>query len=507
MDRGPRGPRDASSFATSSPSFPAAPRRPSSSLPIETTPARVEPLGDNASGTAALIELARGFAPQEVGPDPVASAHARARLDRRRRRTAARAQSASRRRRRSRAPRLRPSCSTGSAVTAGRASRSPATSRCRLHAPLVSHCSRARRGGDAGPAGASLHPDAARRSRRFRSPAASRAGSSGTRSPPSRSTDVRIRTTRRLPSETAAAALDVRRLGQLGRATRGARSSSLDASVGGAFRTPDSLFFGDRAASGWTVRLTLVLAVVPVRPRASSTSSSRGRRRSLPFRPALRALRTRLALCALRQGYSSGSARSSACSRRALRSRSHPSPTFSSEPPIVGLDAARRRLRDRLARRPAPARAVTLRRRPKSGWPGSRRRSARSDSSRSRSRSRSRTRSSSSSRRSTPGSGSRSKRRLVAARAPLRLGLAGPVVALVVLGERARALGARCRALRRRARRRSATSRWGPRSSSSSGWPRRRRSVRSPSVATRRTPEARSRRRRRPASAAPSRLR
>ncbi len=39
--------------------------------------------------------------------------------------------------------------------------------------------------------------------------------------------------------------------------------SSLDRSVGGAFRTPDSLFFADRAASGWTARLALVLAVVP----------------------------------------------------------------------------------------------------------------------------------------------------------------------------------------------------------------------------------------------------
>jgi Zn-dependent M28 family amino/carboxypeptidase len=30
-----------------------------------------QPLGDNASGTAALIEIARGFSPQEVGPDPL----------------------------------------------------------------------------------------------------------------------------------------------------------------------------------------------------------------------------------------------------------------------------------------------------------------------------------------------------------------------------------------------------------------------------------------------------
>ena len=30
-----------------------------------------QPLGDNASGTAALVELARGYAPQETGPDPL----------------------------------------------------------------------------------------------------------------------------------------------------------------------------------------------------------------------------------------------------------------------------------------------------------------------------------------------------------------------------------------------------------------------------------------------------
>jgi Peptidase family M28 len=86
--------------------------------------------------------------------------------------------------------------------------------------------------------------------------------------------------------------LDVRRLGQLGRATE-ALLNSLDASVGGAFRTPDSLFLGDRAASGWTVRLTLVLAVVPF-ALGLVDLVVRGRRRRLPFRPAVRALRRRL---------------------------------------------------------------------------------------------------------------------------------------------------------------------------------------------------------------------
>ena len=82
------------------------------------------------------------------------------------------------------------------------------------------------------------------------------------------------------------------RLAQLGRATE-ALVSSLDRSVGGAFRTPDSLFFADRAASGWTARLALVLAVVPFALGVVDLVV-RGRRRGLPFAPAIRAQRSRL---------------------------------------------------------------------------------------------------------------------------------------------------------------------------------------------------------------------
>jgi hypothetical protein len=89
---------------------------------------------------------------------------------------------------------------------------------------------------------------------------------------------------------------EVGRLGQLGRATE-ALVSSLDRSVGGAFRTPDSIFFADRAASGWTARLTLVLAVVPFSLGVVDLIV-RGRRRELPFAPALRAQRTRLGIWA-----------------------------------------------------------------------------------------------------------------------------------------------------------------------------------------------------------------
>ena len=92
------------------------------------------------------------------------------------------------------------------------------------------------------------------------------------------------------PSGSSAASDE--QLGQLGRATE-ALVTSLDRSVGGAFRTPDSLFFADRAASGWTLRLALVLSVVPFALGVVDLLV-RGRRRNLPFRPALRAQRARL---------------------------------------------------------------------------------------------------------------------------------------------------------------------------------------------------------------------
>jgi hypothetical protein len=83
-----------------------------------------------------------------------------------------------------------------------------------------------------------------------------------------------------------------RRLGRLGRAAE-ALVSSLDASVGPGFRTADTLFLDGRAASGWAVRLTLVVAVVPFFLGALDLLV-RARRRRLPLAPALRALRARV---------------------------------------------------------------------------------------------------------------------------------------------------------------------------------------------------------------------
>src|SRR5262245_17791285 len=100
-----------------------------------------------------------------------------------------------------------------------------------------------------------------------------------------------------IPAGDPAGALDTQHLGQLGRATE-SLLSSLDLSAGEAFRTPDSLFLGDRAASGWSVRLSLVLAVVPF-ALGLVDLIVRARRRGLAFRPALRALRVRIGVALL----------------------------------------------------------------------------------------------------------------------------------------------------------------------------------------------------------------
>jgi hypothetical protein len=84
----------------------------------------------------------------------------------------------------------------------------------------------------------------------------------------------------------------VRALDRLGRSTE-ALVSSIDASVGAAFRTPDSLFLDDRAASGWAVRLTLVVSIVPF-VLGVVDLLVRTRRRGLPLGPALRNLRARV---------------------------------------------------------------------------------------------------------------------------------------------------------------------------------------------------------------------
>jgi hypothetical protein len=247
------------------------------------------PLGDNASGTAALIELARGFAPQEAGPDPLPQ------------RTL-----------------VFVSTDAGSYGGAG-AERFAATSplaRTAIAAVVLDGL-----GGSGPPRLAIAGDEPVSPARALVRTAAARIEEQvgawpSLPSVPTQLVDLglpfaageqgrflghqiaAVTLTTAEPSDPAvpagdpAVAVGVRRLGQLGRATE-ALLSSLDASLGGAFRTPDSMFFADRAASGWAVRLTLVLAVVPF-SLGLVDLMVRGRRRRLPFRPALRALRTRL---------------------------------------------------------------------------------------------------------------------------------------------------------------------------------------------------------------------
>jgi Sec-independent protein secretion pathway component TatC len=251
-------------------------------------------LGDNASGTAALIELARGFAPQDAGPDPEPQ------------RTL-----------------VFVSTDAGAYGGAGAerfASSSP-LARSAIATVILDGI------GGSGPPRIAIAGDRpVSPARAFvRTAAARLADQTGTTpelpSVPTQLVDLGVPfaggeqgrflghglaavtlTTRdpedpSIPAGDPATTLDTRSLGQLGRATE-ALLSSLDGSVGGAFRTPDSLFLGDRAASGWSVRLMLVLGVVPF-ALGLVDLVVRGRKRGLLFRPALRALRTRLGVALL----------------------------------------------------------------------------------------------------------------------------------------------------------------------------------------------------------------
>jgi hypothetical protein len=250
-----------------------------------------ETLGDNASGTAALIELARGFAPQEAGPDPQPQ------------RTLVLVST--------------DAGSYGGAGAARFAETSPLADSAIAAVVLDSIAGRGRpRIAIAGDAPVSPARPLVRT-------AAARVGEQAGVAPllpgvPTQLVDLglpfaaheqgrllehgiaAVTLTTTDPDDPEGSAEDptravgVQRLGQLGRATE-ALLSSLDASVGGSFRTPDSLFIGERAASGWTVRLVLVLAVVPF-ALGLVDLLVRGRRRRLPFAPALRAIRSRLGL-------------------------------------------------------------------------------------------------------------------------------------------------------------------------------------------------------------------
>lgn len=247
-----------------------------------------QPLGDNASGTAALIELARGFASQEIGPDPSPQ------------RTL-----------------VLVSTDAGAYGGAG-AARFAETSQYADAAIAVVVLDGL--GGRGRPRIAIAGDSPASPARALVSTASARVREQVGIAPslPSALTQlvdlglpfaageqgpflarglaaITITTSEKsdpaVPAGDPDTPLSVQRLGQLGRATE-ALAGSLDASVGGAFRTPDSLFFRDRVASGWAVRLTLVLCVVPF-ALGVFDFLLRCRRRALPLAPAFRALRAR----------------------------------------------------------------------------------------------------------------------------------------------------------------------------------------------------------------------
>jgi hypothetical protein len=244
-----------------------------------------EPLGENASGTATLIELARGFAPQDAGPDPLPN------------RTL-----------------VLVSTDAGAWGGAG-AGRFVATSPLARAAVAVIVLDDLGRGH---PRLAIAGDDPVSPARTLVRTAAARVTEEVGVAPTlpslaSQLVDLGIpfafdEQGRFLKGGLSAITLttegshstssivdpmpEVDRLGRLGRAVE-TLVGSLDLSAGASFRTPDSLFFSDRAASGWTLRLALILSVVPF-ALGLVDLVVRGRRRRLPFAGALRAQRARL---------------------------------------------------------------------------------------------------------------------------------------------------------------------------------------------------------------------
>jgi hypothetical protein len=246
------------------------------------------PFGDNASGTAAIIELARAFAPQETGPDPLpqhtlvfvstdAGAYGGAGAER--------------------FAQTSPLAERAIAVVvldglggrgkpriaiAGDEPASPARTLVRTAAARIEEQA----------AVAPSLPGVATQLLDLGMPFA--AGEQGR----FLGHGIAAVTLGTEPEQSTSALSDpelrARRLGQLGRVTE-ALVDSLDASAGGAFRTPDTIFFADRAGSGWAARLVLVLAVVPF-ALGLADLLVRARRRRLPLAPALRSQRARLGL-------------------------------------------------------------------------------------------------------------------------------------------------------------------------------------------------------------------
>lgn len=245
---------------------------------------------DNASGTAALVELARGFAPQDVGPDPLPQ-HTLVLVS-----TDGGAYGgAGARRFAASSPYARDAIAA--VVLDGLGGRG--RPRLEIAADAAVSPSRilvrtawARVGEEAGVTPTLPHaatqlvdlgvPYALNEQGRLLAAEVAAI----TLTTPAHDTGAEATVT---PADEAAVRLD-----RLGGAAE-ALVDSLDSSIGGPLRTPDTLFLGERAASGWAVRLLLVVLVVPFALGVVDLVT-RGWRKRLPYRPALRALRTRFGI-------------------------------------------------------------------------------------------------------------------------------------------------------------------------------------------------------------------
>lgn len=282
-----------------------------------------QPLGENASGTAALIELGRSYAPQEVGPDPLPN-HSLVLVS-----------------------------TDGGAFGGAGAARFVATSPFADDAIAVVVLDGLGRGrprlaiaGDepASPARALVRTATARVEEEVGlTPEIPSVPSQlvALGLPYALSEQGRfladdlsaVTVTTDVPAG-ASVELDAGRLGQFGRAAE-ALVSSLDASVGGPFRTPDTIFLGERTASGWTARLTLVLCVVPFALGVVDLLA-RGRRRRLPYMPAVRAQGARLGFWAL-TGLVAWLAALAGLLPTGAPLPLPPYTSFLSDPPVLGL--------------------------------------------------------------------------------------------------------------------------------------------------------------------------
>ena len=339
---------------------PGAPPTRSSSSPTATTPAPAPGANDNASGTAALIELARGVrqARHLRGPprDPVAHAHLP--LLGRRRTTAASARAVRRaprstattcRRRLARRPRRR-----RAAAARDRGRSSPARPRhrsCERSATRVAEQpgEEPRRPGWLAQLVDLGLPFGYGEQAPFlgREISAIRLGDGDGRGPVAR------------PTSRARSTGPVRALGP----RLGVDPRSLDGGIELARGTAGYVYLGSRVVRGWAIQLVLLAALVPFPVGAIDLFARSRRRRPAPCRPRVRRFRIRLLCLALGRARRRCRRRLPASSRAPGRIPPPPDSPAITDWPVAGLPIVVGLVRARLVgpRAAAPRREATRR--------------------------------------------------------------------------------------------------------------------------------------------------